>query len=205
MSIWSLIKNTRRREVVLILILLALAGQFVRSSLGTFSVVEGESMSPTFHPDDVVQARSGYTEMQRGDVVIMSDADGERVIKRIVGLPGEKLTLYRGFVYIDGQRLNEPYLPKCTYTFKSSERNERPEVWKLTDYEYFVLGDNRSQSTDSRYYGPVTRYQILSVVDTAVNAVRPTRTAITLLEDGEVTISEALSSHRGEMKLTRLR
>jgi len=203
MSIGSLIQNPRSRQVVLILILLAMAGQFVRSSLGTFSVVEGDSMAPTFHPSDIVQARTGYAEMQRGDVVIMSDAEGERVIKRIIGLPGEKLTLYRGFVYINGQRLNEPYLPKCTYTFKSNERNERPEVWKLTDYEYFVLGDNRSQSTDSRHYGPVTRYQIFSVVDTPANAVRPTRSAITLSDDGEVAIAETLSPHRIEMKLTK--
>lgn len=186
MSFKSVFQNNRSRRVILILTLLAMAGQFVRSSLGTFSIVEGVSMLPTFQPNDVVQARTTYIDTQRGDVVIVTDAQGERVIKRVVGLPGEKLVLYRGFVYINGQRLTEPYLPKYTYTFKSNELDERAEFWQLTDNEYFVLGDNRSHSTDSRHYGPVTRAQILSVVNTPANSLRPGFDAIMFLQNGVV-------------------
>ena len=195
MSIARLFKNTRNRRVVLVLILLTMAGQFMRTSFGTLSIVEGVSMSPTFQPDDVVQAKTVYAEAQRGDVVIVMDSQGERVIKRIVGLPGEKLVLYRGFIYINSRRLNEPYLPKHTYTYKSSERNENPEIWQLGDQEYFVLGDNRFQSTDSRHYGPVTRPQILSVVNLPANVVHPGFSAVTLSESGEVMLGRYADYH----------
>jgi len=144
--------------------------QFFRSEVGTFSIVEGVSMSPTFRPNDVVQARTLHSELQRGDVVIVADYQGEEMIKRIIGLPGETVTLFRGFVYIDHQRLREPYLPKFTYTFKRDQSNENSISWHLKDEQYFVLGDNRLQSADSRHYGPLVRHQIRRIVDMPANA-----------------------------------
>ena len=183
--IW--ITKTRSRRIALILLSLVAIGQFVRSNIGTFSVVDGVSMCPTFQPNDVVQIRSLHTEAQRGDVVIVSDERGDQVIKRVIGLPGETVTVYRGFVYINHQRLFEPYLPKHTYTFKGNQRNERAEVWQLGNNEYFVLGDNRTQSTDSRHYGPMTRQRFHGMVNLPANSARPGFDAIVLLENNDVT------------------
>jgi signal peptidase I len=159
--------------------------EFVRSRVGTFSVINGSSMCPTFRPNDVVQARTLYGESQRGDVVIITDNQHERAIKRIIGLPGETVTLYRGFVYIDCQRLDEPYLPKRTYTFKSSPEDERAIRWRLGDHQYFLMGDNRSASCDSRHYGPVERHQISRVVQLPENSPRPGFCEIMLFGTGK--------------------
>jgi len=179
-------KNIRLRRLLLVFALVLVGVQFVRTSFGTFSVVDGVSMYPTFHPNDIVQARISYTAAERGDIVIVAGEHGEQMIKRIVGLPGETLTVYRGFVYINHQRLYEPYLPKYTYTFKSNERDERADVWQLASDEYFVLGDNRPQSTDSRHYGPVARRQIQRVVNSPANALRPGFCEIMLSDTGQV-------------------
>ena len=174
------------RRFVLPLILMAVGIQFVRSSLGTFSVINGSSMCPTFTPSDVVQAKTLYGESQRGDVVIITDNQNEPAIKRIIGLPGETVTLFRGFVYIDCQRLSEPYLPKRTYTFKSSPEDERAICWQLKANEYFLMGDNRSESCDSRNFGPVERHHINRVVELPGNSPKPGFCDLMLSETGKV-------------------
>lgn len=171
---------------VLPLILMAVLVGFVCSSVGTFSVIDGSSMSPTFEPNDVVQAKASSGESRRGDVVIITDNQNERAIKRIIGLPGETVTLYRGFVYINCQRLEEPYLPKRTYTFKSSPDDERAIVWRLEANQYFLMGDNRFESCDSRNYGPVERHQINRVVKLPENSPRPGFCELMLSETGMV-------------------
>src|SRR5262245_18438007 len=120
------INKTSLLRAVLALILGAVIIQFGRSAFGTFGIVDGESMSPTLNPNDVVQAKASFVKA-RGDVVTVTDDGGGRAIKRIVGLPGETVTLYGGHVYVNGQRLFEPYLDKGTYTFKYNPRNEHPE------------------------------------------------------------------------------
>jgi len=179
-------QSTRGRRYLLALFLSLLAMQFVRSNVGTFSIVEGLSMYPTFRPNDVVQAKTLFAEVQRGDVVIVADNEGDEVIKRVIGLPGETITLYRGFVYVDQRRLIEPYLPKYTYTFKRNQRNELPETWHLATDRYFVLGDNRPYSADSRQFGPVARLQIHRVVTSPPNATKPALSDIVLTADGQV-------------------
>jgi signal peptidase I len=178
--------HTGFRRLVLPLILMAVGIEFVRSGLGTFSVINGSSMCPTFKPSDVVQAKTLYGESQRGDVVIITDNQNERAIKRIIGLPGETVTVYRGFVYIDCQRLSEPYLPKRTYTFKSSPEDERAICWQLKANQYFLMGDNRSESCDSRNYGPVERHQINRVVKLPENSPKPGFCELMLSETGKV-------------------
>jgi len=181
-----LINHIAGPRLALPLIMMVAGFQVVRSGLGTFTVIDGDSMCPTFRANDVVQAKSLQAESQRGDVVIINDNQEERAIKRIVGLPGETVTLYRGFIYIDGQRLNEPYLPKRTYTFKCSPNNESAIRWQLKADQYFLLGDNRSKSCDSRNYGPVERHQIKRVVKIPENSPKPGFCDLRLSETGKV-------------------
>lgn len=105
------------RQVVLLGLLVLVVGEFILNSSGFHSVVQGQSMYPTFRHNDVVQTHAPIAPPRRGDVVIITDARGDRLIKRIIGLPGESVTLLLGFVYINGQRLEEPYLSELTYTF----------------------------------------------------------------------------------------
>jgi len=186
MKITRLIQSAGCWRCITLFLLMLLTVQFFRSEVGTFSIVEGVSMYPTFLPNDVVQARTLHVDIRRGDVVIVSDFQGGEMIKRIVGLPSETITLYRGFVYINHRRLIEPYLPEYTYTFKRDQHNELPAAWQLKEDQYFVLGDNRLQSADSRHYGPLAHHQIHRIVDTSANAARPELSDITLLENGEV-------------------
>lgn len=180
------INNISGRRIIFALILVTALIEFVRHSIGTCSVVEGNSMYPTFRPNDVVQAKTSYARSERGDVVIITDDRGDRAIKRIIGLPGETVTLYRGSVYINSQRLSEPYLPKFTYTFKSNVENERRADWRLGDNQIFVMGDNRLESYDSRNFGPVENHNIHGVVSLPSNAAKPGFCEIGLSETGKV-------------------
>lgn len=180
-----LINSVRARRTILFSTLVIAALAFIRGNIGTFAVVEGDSMYPTFKPDDVVRAKTLYTQPQRGDVVVITDDRGDQVMKRVIGLPGETVTLYGGYVYIDRQRISEPYLAKNTYTFKSDIRNERPEECRLGEDQFFVLGDNRLESRDSRDFGPIKRSGILSIVSLPENTARPEFSGIILLGSGK--------------------
>jgi len=189
------IKNTNGSLIILALILVAAVIQMVRHHVGTCFVVEGDSMYPTFNPKDVVLAKTFQSESQRGDVLIITDNHGERVIKRIIGLPRETVTIYRGFVYIDRQRIREPYLSRRTYTFKNDEIIGLPPYWQLGDDEYFVLGDNRVRSHDSRNFGPVTRHNIHGVVGLPEKEKRPGFCGIMLIRSGNVTSAKFSPRH----------
>jgi signal peptidase I len=167
------IKKNNGKHILLLVILMMVLGGFALNNTGFYSTVQGQSMYPTFKHDDVVQTRTPNTNPRRGDVVIITDPTGERIIKRIIGLPGETLTLFLGFVYINGQRLDEPYLPRLTYTFLLHNKAASGATWKLRHDQFFVLGDNRLQSIDSRNFGPVHRSGILRSVNLPDNSLRP--------------------------------
>ncbi len=181
----QLINKTSIRSAVLGLILAAAIIEFGRTTLGTFCVVDGESMCPTLNPGDVVQARISYVKA-RGDVVIITDDSGSNAVKRIVGLPGEAVSVYKGHVYVNGQQLLEPYLDQDACTFKNNQKNEPVAVWHLDADQYFVMGDNRCGSCDSRHYGPLRRSEIHGVVGLPKNAPEPAFLEIMLSESGEV-------------------
>jgi signal peptidase I len=119
--------------------------------------VEGPSMQPTLTAGQfVLTDRLAYRlgQPQRGDIVVVHpDADplagaGHDLIKRVVGLPGEHIVVGAGVVHIDGRQYWEPYL---------SEPAGYNGTWTLGPDEYFVLGDNRNNSSDSHVWGPLHR------------------------------------------------
>lgn len=135
--------------------------------VGQFIYVSGESMEPTFSSGDVVFIKKFSNELKRNDVVVSkvnaigSETKKERIIKRIIGLPGETIQIKRGQVYINGEVLKDD--PINTYIMDGAEA-EDPIV--LKDNEYFLLGDNRNESFDSRYpaVGPAPESNIVGVV-----------------------------------------
>lgn len=111
-------------------------------------------MAPTLFQGDYVLVRAcegPVSAPQRGDIVVVAMASG-RHVKRVVGLPGERVEFTEGMLFIDGDRFLEPYLGGLPPYLGL----ETAEVLLAQD-EYFVMGDNRLHSTDSRHCGPVTR------------------------------------------------
>jgi signal peptidase I len=127
--------------------------------------VVGVSMVPTLHNADhyFVNRCSFYLRAPaRGDVVVIKDpTDGKYSVKRIIGVAGESLYFKDGHVFVNGRRLEEPYLDPGTQTFPSEKAQELITCGKN---QYFVLGDNRNNSLDSRCYGAVPRQNILGAI-----------------------------------------
>lgn len=128
----------------------------------------GNAMFPNY-PDGgyymVNKLSNKFGDPRRSDVVMFREPTdtGQSFIKRIVGLPGEKIMLSGGKVYIDGRVLEEPYLPEGLITDPGVSLGEGEE-FLLPEDSYFVLGDNRTQSLDSRAFGPIKREDIIGKV-----------------------------------------
>lgn len=125
--------------------------------------VIGASMEPALRAGDhLLVSRLAYRlrPPRRGDVVFLRSRAGggaavPECIKRVVGLPHERVQVQAGVVTVDGHLLPEPYLPPRTAA------SSAPATWRLGADEYFVLGDNRAHSSDSRSFGPVRRRAII--------------------------------------------
>lgn len=162
---FRLTRETRQGHVLVCVALWSVISflLFSRFLLATV-VIQGESMSPTLHEGDrlLLNRLSAYMgQIDRGDVVVLQDRGAEDyAIKRVVGLPNDHIRLQGGQVYVNGHPLREGYLPSGTVTEAAAGHQD----FTLSSDLYFVLGDNRRISEDSRYYGPVRRAQLLGVV-----------------------------------------
>lgn len=151
------------KEIATFLVLAVLIVLPIRFFIAQPFVVEGESMFPTFDSADyliVDQLTYHFSDPERGDVVVFRYPNDPSVfyIKRIIGLPGETVSIDRGVVTIqktDGSilTLTEPYVvaEDATYTQRTSLGNE----------QFFVMGDNRPRSSDSRSWGPLPKDEIM--------------------------------------------
>ncbi|MCX6726015.1 MAG: signal peptidase I [Candidatus Shapirobacteria bacterium] len=128
--------------------------------------VRGSSMFPNFHDNDyLLTDKISYrlNEPKRGEVVIFIAPKNEEYdyIKRIIGLPKEKVSINKNNqILINDQKLDEYYLPAGTETFGGAFL-EAGKTVTIPDDEYFVMGDNRSHSSDSRDWGFVPRKNII--------------------------------------------
>ncbi|MBI5306201.1 signal peptidase I [Candidatus Wolfebacteria bacterium] len=159
-AIWEII------EVALVAVISVL---IIRNFLVQPFLVNGASMEPNFHNNDyllVDEISYRFREPQRGEVVVFKYPGDKRYyyIKRIIGLPGEEVQVKNGKIIVfnqknqDGFELKENYLP-----FKLIA-NGKDEKIKLDNGEYFVMGDNRQFSFDSRSWGPLKKSEITGIV-----------------------------------------
>ena len=123
-------------------------------------VDEGSSMEANLHNGErliVVKAAYWFGEPQRGDIIIFTHPDDPQrtLVKRVIGLPGEQIEIQDGVVYIDGSPLDEPYIQGTT--------SPLPKTAVPKGY-YFVMGDNRQASSDSRSWGLLPEGNIIGRV-----------------------------------------
>jgi signal peptidase I len=141
-------------ETVALTVLIFLAIHFTAQNF----LIDGSSMQPGLHTGEYVLVNKlAYTfhAPQRGDVIVfqLPEDTSENLIKRVVGLPGDKLLLTYNTVTVDGVTLREPYI--------SAPQNSQVQTLTVPAGDYFVLGDNRPVSDDSRDWGFVPKDDII--------------------------------------------
>ena len=130
--------------------------------------VKGESMMPTFQNGNYIFTSKVTYKMRtpvRGDVVVFHSPGNAEIeyIKRIIGLPGDVVMLQNQEVYVNGKKLNEPYISAKTLPLPGGYAEENVPM-NIPQGYYFVMGDNRPHSSDSRDFGPITYESIVGQV-----------------------------------------
>lgn len=144
-------KSTFKDIIIYILIIFAilLFKKYVISPIR----VNGESMMNTLHDGDIMIMNSinyRFSDIKRYDIVIIDEGQ-ELIIKRVIGLPGDTVKCVNNKLYINGKRVKDKYASSKTSDFSVDVGNG----------EYFVLGDNRSNSMDSRVFGTFKKKEII--------------------------------------------
>jgi signal peptidase I len=154
-------KHTRfLREIIEIVTFTLLVLFIIRFAVQSFRT-DGQSMEPNFHSNEYVLVNKVtylLQQPQRGDVVVFHypfDIHKD-FIKRLIGLPGDTIHVTNATVTINGQAIREPYI-RVPFNFEN-------KTWKLGANQFFVMGDNRDNSLDSRTWGPLDRSYIIGKV-----------------------------------------
>ena len=143
--IWELI------PYVLIVIMIII----IRIYIITPVRVDGASMNKTLEDGDILLLYK-MAQIDRYDIVVLDEEyDDEIIIKRIIGLPGETVEIKNGKIYINDEEIEDEYAYGDTSDY---------EKITLADDEYFILGDNRLISKDSRYFGPIKKSDLMGEV-----------------------------------------
>lgn len=139
---------------------------FFRNFIFLPMTIEGASMIPTFQQSDEILVRTIY-HINRFDLIVFKDDSNRILVKRVIGLPNETLRYENDQLYVDDVLTKEPFLDN-TFVKKASgiwtsdfALEEITGQAAIPDDEYFVLGDNRRSSNDSRYFGSVSATDII--------------------------------------------
>ncbi len=152
------------KEVLEVFLVALFSILFVYKFLAQPFLVQGESMEPTFQSGDyllVDEISYRVKEPERGDLIVFRYPGNPSLfyIKRIVGLSGDEIEIVGGKIFVNGQPFDESYLPAGTQTKPFGN-----DKFVLGEKQFFVLGDNRSYSSDSRRWGPIEKSDIVGEV-----------------------------------------
>ncbi|MBI5118699.1 signal peptidase I [Candidatus Poribacteria bacterium] len=130
-----------------------------------FYLVPSDSMAPTLMKSDYIAGfRANRSDLRRGDIVVFTSGyKGDYYVKRVIGLPGETLAIINGYVYTNGKMLEEPYV------MQRGQENLGPI--RIPKDRVFIMGDNRTNSFDSRWLGPVATSLIATRVRFIYNPI----------------------------------
>ncbi len=178
-------ENPTKTEYILTILLAIVLAIFVNTYIVSFSKISGTSMMPTLKNRQIVLVNNFSVKIQKKPierdkiVLVRFKGQDKTFIKRVIGLPGETIEIKGTDLYINGKLKEEPYINK-TYNdnYNLCEKNEiskeeYQELYKkefgdikvkLDKDQYFVMGDNRLNSTDSRFLGPCLYEDIIGVV-----------------------------------------
>jgi signal peptidase I len=174
------------RETGIVVIVALVAALLLRTFVVQTFYIPSGSMEPTLQIGDriLVNKLSYHLHgVDRGNIVVFrrpadENCGGEPVadlVKRVIGLPGETISLSKGpkgYVLINGKRLDETWLPSSmqgkTYPGPSGTPYNLSKPYVIPSNDYYVMGDNRGDSCDSRYWGPISKSLIVGKVDVRV-------------------------------------
>jgi signal peptidase I len=162
---WQVMVIGRNPRTTLVRLAITLVLVFIGFRMSIQPIlVQGISMQPTYRDGQrrfLNKLAYRFAPPQRGDVIGIREA-GKQVLllKRVIGLPGERLRIVQGTVLINGEPLEEPYLLPPTNGVQNPARWNVSEV-RLEDGDHYVIGDNRSMRQDDHYFGIVSRDRIV--------------------------------------------
>jgi signal peptidase I len=162
-------------EWAVILMAVLLCTVVLRTYVVQSFYIPSPSMVPTLQVGDrIIVNKLSYElhSIHRGDIVVferppLEDQAYADLVKRVIGLPGETISSEDGHIYINGQRLAEPWLPPGPDSYTGalpSDANQQfnmPGPVKIPAGDYYVMGDNRTDSEDSRFFGPIPKSLIV--------------------------------------------
>ena len=125
-----------------------------------FILVKGDSMNPKYKNNDFMFLNKiiySFKPIRRGEVIVLKYRNND-LIKRVIGLPNDKIKVENGKLYINNKEVKENYINSYTASYDFDEIT-------LKDNEYFVMGDNRYNSYDSRNFGTITKNNIIGRVE----------------------------------------
>lgn len=161
--------SCRIRMILLSIAAIALLVLFILTvrSTGFVTGIIGTSMDPTLHNGQIVLgmpvSMNPMQEIHRGDIVTLNThQSGKIIVKRIIAMPGDTLEIRNNQIYLNGTALQEDYIAEPM-------RTRDIPAFTLAEDQYFVLGDNRNISADSRMYGLFSRADMISVVQLQFN------------------------------------
>lgn len=149
-------KETKKELIIYGSIILAII--LIRTFIVTPVRVNGTSMHPTLKDGEIMILNKidyVFNDIERFDIVVVK-TDNNKIIKRVIGLPGETLKYENNTLYVNGKEIEEPYLKEGTSDFNLTELGYK----KLPKDCYFVMGDNRDNSNDSRLLGCIKEKNI---------------------------------------------
>lgn len=153
-----MMKKETQKELITYLIIIVVV-ILIRTFLVSPVRVNGSSMDSTLKEGEIMilnKIKYKFSDIKRFDIVVVK-TESDRIIKRVIGLPGETLRYENNILYINNKEVKEPYLKEATDDFNITELayDVIPETC------YFVIGDNRDNSLDSRYIGCIDNKDIV--------------------------------------------
>ena len=158
------VKHKKKFNFAYMVIICLVVAKLITSFVFLSVMVDGSSMYPTLKNGEKAITDGLFFKMgdiERFDIVIIEEKGFEdKLVKRVIGLPGETIEYIDSVLYVNGKETKESFLKDGVKTEMTYNKNFKVTLGKG---EYYVLGDNRSNSTDSRYFGPIKKSQIKGV------------------------------------------